>query len=111
MTTSTEPSGRGRQYPLSACIGSPDAAFHVFCVYEITGCTPPTTNPAIQRKTSKIGATKGKISREGTWQVEVGRGPHLGGVVREEELLAVAEGGDGGEAALAFPAPLAQKEG
>jgi hypothetical protein len=30
--------------------------------------------------------------------------------VREEELLAVAEGGDGREAALAFPAPLAQKE-
>lgn len=31
--------------------------------------------------------------------------------MREEELLAVPEGGDGGEAALAFPAPLPQQEG
>jgi len=104
MTTSTEPSGRGRQYPLSACIGSPDAAFHVFCVYEITGCTPPTTNPAIQRKTSKIWATKREDFSRGK------RGSYLGGVVREQELLAVAEGGDCREAALSFPAPLAQKE-
>jgi len=32
-------------------------------------------------------------------------------MMREEELLAVPEGGDGGEAALAFPAPLPQQEG
>lgn len=31
--------------------------------------------------------------------------------MREEELLAVPEGGYGGEAALAFPAPLPQQEG
>lgn len=31
-------------------------------------------------------------------------------MVGEEELLAVAEGGDGGEAPLAFPAPLPQQE-
>lgn len=38
MTTSIVPSGFGRQYPLSACIGSPEAAFHVLCEYAITGC-------------------------------------------------------------------------
>jgi hypothetical protein len=78
-------------------------------VYEITGCTHPPPIPAIQGETSQIRATEGEdFSREkqGRW----GGGPHLGGVVREEELLAVAEGGDGGEAALAFPAPLAQQE-
>jgi hypothetical protein len=51
MTTSTEPSGRGRQYPLSACIGSPDASFHVFCVYEITGCSHP---PPIRKSKKKL---------------------------------------------------------
>jgi hypothetical protein len=52
MTTSTEPSGRGRQYPLSACIGSPDTVFHVFCVYDITGCSHPP--PPIRKPKKKL---------------------------------------------------------
>lgn len=32
ITASIDPSEVGRKYPLSACMGSPDAAFHVFCV-------------------------------------------------------------------------------
>ena len=69
-----------------------------------------STPKPISRKARKRLEDKSPANQRYNFCKGMRRDGYLGGVVGEENLLAVAEGGDGGEGALAFPAPLSQQE-